>query len=367
MDSIQTLTTKAAIEDYPHWDKVSSVCDVGGSLGRLTSSLLKKFPNIKQGVILDLPDVIEQAKKRFTEEESEEINYKISFVGGSFFEVTIPKCEIYILRQILHDWSDVDSTKILNNVRNSMSNESKLLIFDNVLPSVQDYLPLGRHAIDIMMMSMLNGKERTEKEFVQLFKQSGLKLQNIYETRALASFLEVVKELLKDSRVDPSAKDNYAVSLAAEKGFVEVVRELLKDSRVDPSADDNYAIYWASRNGHLECVKELLKDSRVNPADSTNRSIRAACEGGFTEIVLELLKHERVNPADDENSCLCTASKNGHLEIVKALLKDPRVDPSARSNTPIKWGSHKGHCEIVTLLLKHPKTNHEGSPDCDPF
>ena len=75
--------------------------------------------------------------------------------------------------------------------------------------------------------------------------------------------LELVRELLKDSRVDPSADNNFAIQEASRYGHLEVVRELLKDSRVDPSANNNAAIRLASKNGHLEVVRELRKDSRV--------------------------------------------------------------------------------------------------------
>ena len=66
---------------------------------------------------------------------------------------------------------------------------------------------------------------------------------------------------------------------ASLNGRLEVVRELLKDSRVDPSVVNNYAIQWASRNGHLEVVRELLKDSRVDPSASNNYVIQCASRG----------------------------------------------------------------------------------------
>ncbi len=76
--------------------------------------------------------------------------------------------------------------------------------------------------------------------------------------------IEVVNILLEDSRVDPSAKDNYASRWASYYGHIEVVNRLLEDPRVDPSAVDNYAIRLASINGHIEIVKRLLEDSRVD-------------------------------------------------------------------------------------------------------
>lgn len=74
-----------------------------------------------------------------------------------------------------------------------------------------------------------------------------------------ANNIDVVKSLLADSRVDPAARDNFAIRWASENGHVDVVKLLLADGRVDPAADDNYARRWASRNGHVGVVKLLTK------------------------------------------------------------------------------------------------------------
>ena len=115
--------------------------------------------------------------------------------------------------------------------------------------------------------------------------------KTFYPTKSLCyasmnGHLEVVRVLLKDSRVDPSADNNQAIQFASENGHLEVVRELLKDSRVDPSANNNYAIQDASENGHLEVVRELLKDSRVDPSADNNWAIREA-SASHSEKLLE--------------------------------------------------------------------------------
>jgi hypothetical protein len=70
---------------------------------------------------------------------------------------------------------------------------------------------------------------------------------------------ESVYILLKDSRVDPSAKDNEAIKLASYNGHKKVVEILLMDSRVDPSAQDNWALKWVFKNGHQD-VFNMLND-----------------------------------------------------------------------------------------------------------
>jgi ankyrin repeat protein len=74
-----------------------------------------------------------------------------------------------------------------------------------------------------------------------------------YLVAAREGHLAVIDRLLQDPRVDPSARDNYAVRLAAHFGHLAIVERLLQDDRVDPSAKDNYAVRWAAQNGQL-CV-----------------------------------------------------------------------------------------------------------------
>jgi len=190
LDSIQNLTNKAVVEDYPHWINFESICDVGGGAGRLVTAILKSYPTVKRSVIFDLPEVVQLAQQRFLKEEPAEVTSKIEFSTGSFFDSPIPVCQAYILKQILHDWNDEDCIKILRNVRKYMPANSKIFIIDNVI-TPEDPLPVMKKVfVDLIMMTMLPGKERTEKEFSKLFSSAGLKLENVYETRGLFSIVE---------------------------------------------------------------------------------------------------------------------------------------------------------------------------------
>jgi hypothetical protein len=76
--------------------------------------------------------------------------------------------------------------------------------------------------------------------------------------------LSVVDRLLQDERVDPAARDNYAIGRASESGHLSVVDRLLQDERVDPAADDNFSIREASQDGHLSVVDRLLQHPGVD-------------------------------------------------------------------------------------------------------
>jgi ankyrin repeat protein len=195
----------------------------------------------------------------------------------------------------------------------------------------------------------------------------------------------IVKLLLADERVDPAADANYAIQIACKNGHVVVVDLLLADQRVDPAANIDYPIRCGSQNGHLEVVKKLLADKRVDPAARDDWAFRQAAQNQHSEVVELLLADERVNPATDfdyaircasycgdqktvkllladervdpaalANEAIQLASGNGHLDIVKLLMTDKRVDPSADGNNAIQYASGNGHLEVVTLLLAGP-------------
>lgn len=96
------------------------------------------------------------------------------------------------------------------------------------------------------------------------------------KTLSLASTLghvDILQELLNDSRFDPCDQQNYVLIKTCELGQVQSLRVLLSDPRIDPSCNNNGAIVSASRHGKSHIVAELLKDSRVNPCDKSNSAI----------------------------------------------------------------------------------------------
>ena len=86
----------------------------------------------------------------------------------------------------------------------------------------------------------------------------------------IVEHFEIVKMIISNESVDPSAEDNFALVWASEKGYYEIVKLLISDERDDPSSDDNYAIVYASENGHYEIAKLLLSDKRVDPSAGDN-------------------------------------------------------------------------------------------------
>ena len=96
------------------------------------------------------------------------------------------------MKMILHDWNDDKSIQILTNISSAMNAESKLLIFDAVVPGAN--LPHPAKFFDINMLAMTGGQERTEEEFAALLKQSGLKITQAIPTHTpIFSIIEAAK------------------------------------------------------------------------------------------------------------------------------------------------------------------------------
>jgi ankyrin repeat protein len=137
--------------------------------------------------------------------------------------------------------------------------------------------------------------------------------------------LDVVKLLLADKRVDPSADDQLAIRMACEDGQLEVVKLLLADERVDPSVSNSCTILGACAHGHTEIAQLLLADKRVDPSE--NHSFRFACSYDHPAIVKLLLADERIDVSADSEFALQEASRCDYVEVARLLLSDRRVDP----------------------------------------
>lgn len=178
-------------------------------------------------------------------------------------------------------------------------------------------------------------------------------LRGAVKARDIAS----VKKLLQDERIDPSAKNNYALKKACRKGFTRIVTLLLAHPKVDPGAEDNYAIKFASERGHAKVVRLLLAHEKVDPSSEDNRAIILACRYGHKKVVKLLLAHPKVDPTVDNGSPIKWPCKSGHTEIVRRLLAHGKIVPSVDDNSPIKWASYYGHADIVKMLLTNPQVD----------
>ena len=173
--------------DFSHY---STIVDIGGGKGGLLAEILSNNDNTHRGVLFDLAHVEHSATEYLTQLN---LNNHIDFVTSTGFFNPIPKnADLYILKRILHDWNDNDCITILKNCHNAMKNDSRLLIVETIVAeeNVHDF----SKDIDIAMMVLFGGKERTQTEWVALLDKANLQLINIYTTPSMLSIIEVQKK-----------------------------------------------------------------------------------------------------------------------------------------------------------------------------
>jgi len=168
----------------------STIVDIGGGYGSLIASILKSVPNsTTKGMVFDLESVVSEAKMKVSDPV---LIQRCEFVAGDFFKSVVAGADLYIMKWIIHDWSDEDCKVILNNVRKAMKPDSKLLILDSVIETGNVFQP--EKFMDVNMLVMTGGKERTEQEFSVLLSSVGLRLQNIYNRGKPLCIVECVAE-----------------------------------------------------------------------------------------------------------------------------------------------------------------------------
>lgn len=151
------------------WKAGEVVVDLGAGDGDLLMTLRNDRPDIT-AIAFDLPEVVERARTR------SDLAAGITWVPGSFFD-PLPAADTYILTQILHDWDDRDAVRILRRCREQMAPEHRLFVVEQVIPD--DLMPHPARLLDLHMLVLLGGRERTEAQWRALFGQADLRLARI--------------------------------------------------------------------------------------------------------------------------------------------------------------------------------------------
>lgn len=180
MSSLSDLENAPIAQAYD-FKPFKTIVDVGGGHGGFLIEALKGAPDAR-GINYDASHVLKDAR-------TNELPGRWTCVEGDFFKST-PPGDAYILKRILHDWTDDVCVTILKNIRASMNPGGKVLVVDCVIPPGND--ANGGKVLDVLMMSALPGYERTEAEFASLFKQAGLRLTRVVHAPALLSITEAV-------------------------------------------------------------------------------------------------------------------------------------------------------------------------------
>jgi hypothetical protein len=186
--SRNTAVAEEFVFSHHEFSPFELAIDVGGSHGRLMMALLTRYPGAR-GIVFDLPKTVEQASTLIAQSP---LVARVEARGGDFFSAVPAGGDLYLLKQILHDWDDDECVQILSSVRAAIDTHGRLAIIEYLLPEAPVHHP--GFAMDIHMMVLSAGRERTLSEFSTLFEAAGFRLDRVTENPRGQSVAELVPD-----------------------------------------------------------------------------------------------------------------------------------------------------------------------------
>ena len=174
------------------FSRFNDVMDVGGGYGTVLAAVLAANPHLT-GAVVELP-YLEKDTLAFLANEG--VGDRARFIGGSFFEAVPKGADCYILKSILHDWTDEQCGVILANAAAASSPGATLLVIEQVLPEIatDDPMDWSSFRTDLNMLLSTGGRERTEAEFRAMFAAAGFKLVRTIPNQSEFVLLEATRE-----------------------------------------------------------------------------------------------------------------------------------------------------------------------------
>jgi hypothetical protein len=183
MTDFSTLVAHVVLLAYDFSD-TGWLVDLGGGRGGLLTSIMRMYPAM-QGTLFDTPAVITAAERYLEAAPGAD---RRSLVPGNFLEAVPPGADAYLMSGVVHDWDDERAVRILANCRASMARTGRVLVVECVVPD-GDKSSFSK-LLDLNMLVMNGGRERTEAEFQRLFVTAGLRMTRVISTLSPLSILE---------------------------------------------------------------------------------------------------------------------------------------------------------------------------------
>jgi hypothetical protein len=161
-----TRVTEQALLESHDFGQFELAVDVGGSHASLIGALLDRHPSAR-GVVFDLPETIETSRVAWADAP---FAPRLQGVGGDFFKA-VPEGDLYLLKQILHDWMDPEAVAILKTIRRAIRPSGRIAVIEQMLPS--DGSPHAGWGADLVMMAITGGRERTCSDYERMFAEAG--------------------------------------------------------------------------------------------------------------------------------------------------------------------------------------------------
>ena len=185
MTGLSIQVSQAVVSAYD-FSGIDRIVDVGGGQGTLIAAILAAYDQMK-AVLFDLPPAIENAREQV---QAAGLASRCEVAGGNFFEEVPAGAGCYILASVIHDWDDEHSLRILKNCRAAMDHGSRLLLVECVIPDSSG--PLFSKLLDLQMLVVTGGRERTETQFKELLSAADFRVTRIIQTAAPECVIEAV-------------------------------------------------------------------------------------------------------------------------------------------------------------------------------
>jgi hypothetical protein len=185
MTTMSTMAVYPLLEVYD-FSPYSKIVDVAGGHGFVLCEILRKYPKL-QGVLFDLEDVIPGGRERI---DNCGLSDRCSTSFGDFFKSVPQGGDLYLMKNIIHDWDDPEAITILRNCRQALDGKKhgRVLLLELVVP--EGNAPHMSKILDIEMLVFPGGRERTEKEYANLFSKAGLQQTRVIPTQSPYSVIE---------------------------------------------------------------------------------------------------------------------------------------------------------------------------------
>jgi len=167
------------------FSKTKQIVDIGGGEGIVIAGILQQYP-LLQGILFELPEVLSRAYRYLA---SAELLGRCALASGDFFHSTLPVGDLYLMKQVLHDWNDEQVHCLLSQCRQYTPQNAKWLIIEYLTDDIEQ----GAAALsDISMLTLTGGKERSSEEYRLLFNDAGFMLNRILRLTTGQSILEAI-------------------------------------------------------------------------------------------------------------------------------------------------------------------------------
>ncbi len=182
MTNLSSLLAYAVLLAYD-FSGISSLVDVGGGEGELLRRILVVNPEMT-GIVFDLPNTVGLANRVVSD------GGRCSYIAGNFLESVPEGADAYLLCGIVHDWDDDRAITVLRNCRRAMTKKSRVLVVEMIVPDTNSVS--FSKLLDLNMMAMTGGKERTNSEFQALLDAADLRMTRVVPTMAPQSIIEAM-------------------------------------------------------------------------------------------------------------------------------------------------------------------------------